>query len=392
MLWVVPALGCVGGGGSTGSGGSNTGGGAGGASGGAGGVPGTSAGTPGVWQDVTPAGINLAPGASGGGFPDNYGVQDIVADPVRPADLYAFVCYQGVWRSTDYGLTWQQANPGANWQKPWAAAIDPSKSRDPQRAPALYAGNSAAIGFLASTDWGVTWTARRLPDSFGNYAYQQVYSIDVDPYDSNHLIIGFHEAPDMAESTDGGMTWKKITGADADAQSYCPYFLDTGSAATTRRTWLVVPQINTSARAVRTVDGGATWMKLNQFQHYHGSSQIFDAGKGVVYMGAVNPNGLWKSTDLGATWTKVATGSAGVVTASARYLYSNVGLGWGSPGAPLDPELMSARRDADTSWTKTPAPSGMVDGSKRMAVTHDGAHAIVVAGNWHAGIWRYVEP
>src|SRR6185436_21168017 len=114
MLWVVPALGCVGGGGSTGSGGSNTGGGAGGASGGAGGVPGTSAGTPGVWQDVTPAGINLAPGASGGGFPDNYGVQDIVADPVRPADLYAFVCYQGVWRSTDYGVTWQQANPGAN--------------------------------------------------------------------------------------------------------------------------------------------------------------------------------------------------------------------------------------------------------------------------------------
>ena len=37
-------------------------------------------------------------------------------------------------------------------------------------------------------------------------------------------------------------------------------------------------------------------------------------------------------------------------------------------------------------------PPAIVDGAKRIAVTHDAAHSILVGGMWHAGIWRYIEP
>ena len=38
------------------------------------------------------------------------------------------------------------------------------------------------------------------------------------------------------------------------------------------------------------------------------------------------------------------------------------------------------------------APDAMFDGWKRASVTFDGTHYVIVAGSWHAGIWRYVEP
>jgi hypothetical protein len=37
-------------------------------------------------------------------------------------------------------------------------------------------------------------------------------------------------------------------------------------------------------------------------------------------------------------------------------------------------------------------PTGMKHGAKRLAVTFDGDHQIIVQGSWMSGIWRYVEP
>jgi hypothetical protein len=352
---------------------------------------GTVTGMPGVWENVTPEGVSLDQKTPGDG--DNYGVQDILADPARPSDLYAFICYQGVWRSTDFGTSWKQVNPGSNWSKPWGSAIDPNPNRDPNTPPTLYAGVSNAIGFLKSTDFGATWTEQRMPESFGDYRYQQVYSVDVDPNDKDHVIVAFHEAPDVAESIDGGKTWTKIATPPEDGgSSYYPFFVNTGDASTTRATWLAIPQINGDARALRTTDSGAHFTKLGQFQHNHGSAQLFDAGGGTIYLAAIQPAGVHKSTDFGQTWSTITTLTSGVVTASPRRLYGAVGLGWGSVDAPLDPRLASAPRNDDSAWSAMPAPAGMVDGAKRIAVTRDDAHAILVAGSWHAGIWRYVEP
>jgi len=352
---------------------------------------GISEGTPGVWEDITPSGVSLQQQDPGGG--DNYGVQDVLADPARSTDLYAFICYQGVWRSSDYGDSWTQVNAGSNWGKPWGTAIQPNPDRDPTKAPVLYAGGSNPVGLLRSLDFGVTWTEHPLPMDFGDFRYQQVYSIDINPYDSQHIIVAFHEAPDVGESTDGGKTWvKHLTPAEDGGTSYYPFFVQTGDAATTRKTWLAVPQETGNSRALRTTDGGASWTKLNQFQHHHGSAQLFDAGGGLIFLSAMQPAGIHKSTDYGSTWTSLSAASSGVVTASKKNLYASVGVGYAMASSGFDPQLVTAPRDNDTAWVPMTRPPGMFDGAKRMAVTHDEAHDLVVSGNWHAGIWRYIEP
>ena len=106
--------------------------------------------------------------------------------------------------------------------------------------------------------------------------------------------------------------------------------MNTGSPATTRTTWLTIPQQNGDARALRTTDSGAHWTKLGKFQHHHGSAQIFDTGSGTLYVAAMQPYGIHKSTDYGLTWKSIGTISDGVITATPSYLYTAVGLGWGT--------------------------------------------------------------
>jgi hypothetical protein len=252
------------------------------------------------------------------------------------------------------------------------------------------------VGLFKSTDYGANWTSQKLPDSFGDFRYQQVYTINIDPYDNQHLLVGFHIGPGVGESTDGGATWTKSTTPDADGICYYAYFIETGSAETTRLTWLAIPMNVGFGYALRTTDGGVTWTKLNLFQHVHGNSQILQLGEGVIYAAGVNPNGVYKSTDYGASFVKLADatgamGEAGSIVATSKFFYASAGEGWGTTASPLSPGVQSAPRDSDTSWSAMSAP-GMVDGSKRIAVTHDAAHTILVGGNWHAGIWRYVEP
>src|SRR5450432_2725971 len=193
----------------------------------------------GIWENVTPAGVTLDPTAFSAG---NFGVQDVVADPVRPSDFYVGICYQGFWRSTDFGRTWKKVSTGTNGDvlaggRPWSAAIDDDKGRDPMVAPALYTtdGYGSKNGVFKSTDWGVSWTI--------SGAGLSPYSFDMDPYDNQHLVTGLHEAEGLAETTDGGVTWKNIT--TSIGKSIYPHFIDTGAAATTRKTWLAVSKVAT---------------------------------------------------------------------------------------------------------------------------------------------------
>ncbi|HEV8246699.1 MAG TPA: hypothetical protein VGP93_13065, partial [Polyangiaceae bacterium] len=168
-------------------------GGSGGQGGSAGGSVGTASGEPGVWENVTPAGVDLA---------SDFGVMDVVADPARPSDLYVGICHQGIWRSTDFGLTWGKVSTGTNGSvldtgRQWSTAIDNDQGRDPSSAPALYTANGygSQVGVFKSTDWGVSFT--KYDDG------QDIYSLEMDPYDNQHLITGMHEGPGIAETTDG---------------------------------------------------------------------------------------------------------------------------------------------------------------------------------------------
>ncbi len=338
----------------------------------------------GVWTDVTPS---FSPALDSGG--DDFGVQDVLVDPARPSDIYAFVCLRGVYKSTDYGTTWNLVSTGTNSSrfvagKPWGAAIDPNVARNPATAPTLWsmAGNSSPFGFLRSTDGGVNWTEISVPT-----ASQDVYCVDVNPYNSNHLIASFHDTGNVIESTDGGSTWTNRGDAGAGISGYV-FFIDTGNSSTTAQTWLCVSQDGTGTGTYRTTNGGSSWSNVASFAHYHGCSQMAYLGAGHYMIGAAG--GVFETTNSGATWNNVSTTEANGAIATPNNIYTS--FGWASaPGwAALN---LQHRAVSGGSWTSDSAPSGVVqvNGSKRMAVTSYSGRYAVISGNWNAGIWRYVE-
>jgi photosystem II stability/assembly factor-like uncharacterized protein len=381
------------GGSSGGSGGEASGGNAGnpscGGSSAAGGNPAT--GEVGVWEDVTPDGINLDPGVQ-----DNFGVQDVLVDPARPSDLYTFVCHQGVWKSTDYGSTWAKVNTGTNGDtidsgKPWGQSIDSNACRDPNTPPTLYSAGSQGQ-FWKSTDGGVSWASTALPDD-GKPRPQDAYNVDTNPYDGKHLLVGFHEQTGLVESTDAGDTWAAIplTSQMDDGASWYVFFIDTGNAETTRKTWLMISQTTGGVVGTwRTTDAGDSWTQVDANEHVHGNSQVFQRD-GYLFMAGVYSAlgwGVLRSSDFGATWEHVgSTGGMGVVYGTPNNVYSQSA---GASNGVIEQNTAQSAPLPGDSWTTAALP--MTNGPKRAATTFDGTHYIIVGGNWNAGIWRYVEP
>lgn len=356
---------------------------------------GPSGGAVGVWENVTPAGID--PTYSG----DNFGLQEVLVDPARPGDLYTFVSHQGVWKSTDYGLTWAKVNTGMNGSviddgKPWHSAIDTDRCRDPETPPTLYTFNGAGSqnGFWRSSDGGVSWSRSALPDDSGGQYPQDAYSVNVDPYDGKHVIVGFHEATGYVESGDGGQTWKviKLDAGMAGGVSWYGFFIDTGDAAKTARTWLLIPQDNGGGVGTwRTEDGGESWARVESLEHPHGNCQIFQHD-GVVYIAGTQGtkgHGVYRSSDFGVSWEHMGnTSPQGVVYGTGKYVYSQ--YAWACGGCDVDQSQAQRAPMPGTAWETWPL--DMDNGPKGAGVTYDGANYIIVSGNWNAGIWRYVEP
>lgn len=357
---------------------------------------------PGSWANVTPPGISFAP-IMASGSNDNFGVQEVLVDPARPSDAYLFTCYQGIWKSTDYGLTWAKiaaVNKSPTFAPPltagklWAAGIDPNPKRDPSTPPTMYCALGAnAVGVLKSTDGGLTWVSHSPSNqlvvaiSGNNYFGGDVGSIAVDPYDVNHLIVGFHGYPGVSESTDGGITWKTIAVPPDFGNSCQVFFVDTGNAATTRTTWLSQAQWEKNVNGIyRTSDAGASWVHVAPtVEHLHGGSQICQLGGGIIFVGAVG--GIYKSVDYGLTFKQVSTVQSGGIVSTSKGLYST--SGFASNGI-YAANLQTAALDGNA-WAQQPQPAGMTNGWLRAAVTSDGKSDIILAPCWDAGLFRMQE-
>ena len=120
----------------------------------------------------------------------------------------------GVWRSTDYGSTWEPIFDQESTGSIGAIAVAPS---DPN---VIYVGTGAGIirpdlatgdGVYKSTDAGRTWTHLGLRNS------QMIANIDVDPKNPDRLfvaVLGHPYGPNaergIFRSTDGGKTFQKV--------------------------------------------------------------------------------------------------------------------------------------------------------------------------------------
>jgi photosystem II stability/assembly factor-like uncharacterized protein len=134
--------------------------------------------------------------------------------PHQPNIFYMAAVNGGVWKTTDFGNTWNPIFDDQPTGSVGALAVSPS---DPN---VLYVGSGEGLqrpdlatgdGIYKSTDAGKTWTHLGLRDA------QQIAAIIVDPKDSNRLFVaavGHPYGPNaergVFRSTDGGQTFGKV--------------------------------------------------------------------------------------------------------------------------------------------------------------------------------------
>lgn len=322
----------------------------------------------GVWENVTPAEIDLDPARA-----DNFGVQDVLADPLRPGRFYAFVCLQGVFRSDDWGRSWTHVSTDGELErgKPWGEAIAWDGSY------MLASNGNVNQGVWRSTDEGATWAHHPMG---GN---DDPYMFDIDPADPQHVIGSTHSTGHVYESFDGGLTWSDRGDSGAGASSYV-FFL-------TSTTWLAIGQSGDPGGTRRSTDSGGSWTRVGPMVHAHGNAQIvIDPTSGHVFVGS-HEGGVFRSVDGGASFEQVSSQRASSLWMTEQRLY---GMDPGANSAGTEPVLQIATLASGVDWAAAPTPPEMTNGAKRAAVVRDPAsgHSVIVGGHWNAGIWRYIEP
>ena len=231
--------------------------------------------------------------------------------PSQPNVAYVGFDNGGVWRSTDYGSTWQPLFDDQTTGSIGAIAVAPS---DPN---IIYVGSGAGIirpdlatgdGMYKSTDAGKTWAHLGLRES------QMIAHVDVDPRNPDRLfvaVLGHPYGPNaergIFRSTDGGRTFEKVLFTDE----------------------------YTSGNDVRIdpTDPNTVYAAMWQQQQSYIEGGSFGGANG----------GIYKSTDGGSTWKKLENGlpqvlqaNLGLAQSNTKTLYAMVaGSAPGTPAAPV---------------------------------------------------------
>ena len=235
----------------------------------------------------------------------------------------------GVWKSTDYGRTWNPIFDHEPTQSIGAIAVAPSDSRvvyvasgEGLHRPDLSVGN----GIYRSNDAGKTWEHLGLRDG------EQIPAIAVDPHDPNRLfaaVLGHPYGPNeergIYRSTDGGKSWKKVLykdantgGSDVDIDPMHPDVVYAALWESRLGPWEDGNQYDgTNGGLFKSTDGGDTWRKLSK-------GLPADLVQIQVAIAASDPNrlyatlstkeegayasgvglGVYRSDDAGESWTK----------------------------------------------------------------------------------------
>ena len=230
----------------------------------------------------------------------------------------------GVWKTTDYGQTWQPIFDDQPTGSIGALAVAPSNpnviyvgSGEGLRRPDLSVGD----GLYKTTDGGRTWQHLGLRDA------QQIGAILVDPKDPNRVFVaavGHPYGPNaergIYRSLDGGANWQKVLGKDDDTGAIDLVFDPTNAQtvygvlwASRRPPWTTGNSYGaTGSGLYKSVDGGTTWHELTK-----GLPSGKSLGRIGIAVAPSDPNrmyalvqsdtagGVYRSDDAGANWQRV---------------------------------------------------------------------------------------
>ena len=245
--------------------------------------------------------------------------------PGMPNVFYIGVNNGGVWKTDDYGRTWNPVFDDQPTGSIGTLAVAPS---DPST---LYVGSGEGLqrpdlstgdGLYRSTDAGRTWKHLGLDDG------EQIVSIIVDPRDAGRLfvaVLGHPYGPNgvrgVFRSTDGGATFQKVlytdenTGAaglsfdPADARTVYASLWSARQAPWENGQWE-----GPGSGMYKSTDGGSTWRRLGE------GLPTFEQGLGrigfcvapslpsrlyAVVAAKTGSGGLYRSDDAGEHWRRI---------------------------------------------------------------------------------------
>src|ERR1700756_1013749 len=198
--------------------------------------------------------------------------------PHQPSVFYMAAVNGGVWKTTDFGNTWNPIFDDQPTGSVGALAVAPS---DPN---VIYVGSGEGLqrpdlatgdGIYKSIDAGKTWTHLGLRDA------QQIAAIIVDPKDANRLFVaavGHPYGPNaergVFRSTDGGQTFEKVLYKDENPGAADLAFDPSNSQTAYAVLWAarVAPwEVRSGASFItagsgifKSTDGGTNWHPLTK--------------------------------------------------------------------------------------------------------------------------------
>ena len=245
-------------------------------------------------------------------------LHDVVFDPHRPGRIY--LCYYdlGLLITDDGGASFRRTTQGMNYDGNCFTVVpDPDDADLLWSTTGWWGSNHGDV--CRSRDGGGTWEVIGRPQTGLPDGQTKVLRLDpASPPGSRHLYVtcvGYG----LYRSLDGGERWECING-DLPAETAKEprgLLLDPANAARLRAAFGGSPA--TGAGVYETTDGGMTWRRLNEGAEL---ADIYDlaadptrfdvlyACQRDLYDRAVDPpvmrpGGLLKSTDGGATWVQV---------------------------------------------------------------------------------------
>ena len=216
--------------------------------------------------------IGPGPVASGGANGNISGrITGIAAHPTDANTIYVTPAGGGVWKTTNGGGGWTPLTDFQLTLSMGAIAISPSN------ASVLYAGtgefNNAqdsnyGRGILVSTNAGASWTLRQGPGNIFNR--MSISAISVHPTDPNTAYAalgpgienGAFGTPGVYKTIDGGVTWANTTGAVDTGNPYSDVKIDLTTPNTVYAAIGNANGTNATNGVYKSTNGGSTWNKL----------------------------------------------------------------------------------------------------------------------------------
>ncbi len=282
-------------------------------------------------------------------------------DHNQPGVVYAASDVAGVFRSTDYGETWEVRSAGLGNVEVSSFAVDPF---DPA---ILYAGvgafgESNRAGIYVSNDRGLSW--HHVASSYGNgitfRKYRTADAIAPDPF-SQGVILSGSRGNGVWRTTDAGASWTQVCAAP---QTSRPLFND-GTIDDDPETVPYPAPVSVIDFApddpavayagfdgfgvMRSSTGGTagSWQPVNTGLPPEPAVKSLAVGSGGILYAAIATDGVYKSTDGGGSW---GPANAGLPSLGEDAWVSSVAV---EPSSPPTAYLTLATYDGANVWKTT---------------------------------------